>query len=130
MKTMFACGLCCVLVGVGLAIAAEKCYQPSIHQKPCSNRPNMVSSCNTDRWSQTVCISKKLYTAPKDFPDGKTEAASGSTIEDKVECVKEYGCEWDEYVPCCIERVNWDSTPWDMENKIIVNHQVTCPPAG
>ncbi len=128
-KTYVGLALCAIFgshLALGL-VQAEPCYQPSSHQKPCSDRSDMVSSCDTNQWDHSECTSKKLYTAPKDVPDGRVEADSGSTIADKFECVKVYACKWNADAPTCFENVDWDSVPWSMEDKIIVNHQVTCP---
>ncbi len=128
MRTILLCGMLCALVGVGLAFAGEPCYRPSGHQKPCSNRPNMVSSCGTGfQWTETVCKSKRMYTTPVPVPDGKVESDSGSTYTDKIKCVKEYGCQWHVSQAFCYDEVDWDTVPFSMEDKIVDNPKVTCP---
>ena len=119
--------VCCLTMYNALA---EKCYQPSSHEKPCSDRPNMVSSCDTNAWSETVCTSKRMYTQPKPVPREEVEASSGSTYTIKIDCVKVYVCKWSADTLECFGIVDWDFIPFDKEDKIIDNPNVECPTPG
>jgi hypothetical protein len=115
---------------MSLVLATEKCYQPSSLQKPCSSRPNEVSSCDTPQWSETVCKSKRIYTIPVDVPRSEVESSSGATYTVKIDCVKEYGCLWNTELAICYGHViNWDNIPFNKEDKITDDSTVTCPPS-
>jgi hypothetical protein len=133
MKTQFIYVVGLVVASLcvmSLVLAAEKCYQPSSLQKPCSDRPNEVSSCDTTQWSETVCKSKRMYTTPANVPRSEVESDSGATYTIKINCVKEYGCQWHVEDAFCYGNVNWDSIPFDKGDKIIDDSNVTCPPSG
>ena len=132
-KTCFFIATCTITVFLfvlSVVLAVEKCYQPSTQQKPCSSRPNEVSSCDTFAWTETVCKSKRWYTTPVDVPKTEVEADGGTTKTVKINCVKEYGCQWHVDQAFCYSEVVWDEVPFDKEDKIVVDPDVTCPPAG
>ncbi len=131
MKTMFACGLCCVLVGVGLAIAADdkQCQKPNPSTKACYEPDNQVASCEGLSKGECGAVDAlKIYEIEL-FPDGVIKTAEGVTKTESTKCWRTKSCFWNplQSPPACVPNENW--TNWRLGQKTVVNSdpEVKCP---
>lgn len=128
MKTMFACGLCCVLVGVGLAIAADdkQCQKPNPSTKACHEPDNAVASCDKVDELECATTSAVYVYEIEQFPDGTIKTDTGATKTVSANCYRWKGCSWDDdNNNGCKAASDWHV--WRVKQKTVENPEVKCP---
>jgi hypothetical protein len=107
--------------------AAGDCQKPSGNTKACYKPDNAVkcptlvkSECGLSQdWGEW-----KTYEIEK-IPIGATEANSGLTTEEQVDCWRYSRCKWDDEKEECVKNADW--TPWVLEWKTVVDPDGICP---
>ncbi len=124
---MFACGLCCVLVGVGLAIAADdkQCQKPNPSTKACYEPDDAVTSC--EDVTSIDCRETRdvrMYEIEQ-FPDGVIKTESGATKTETTNCWRWRGCSWNYKETKCDTSGSW--SVWRVKQKTVENPDAECP---
>ncbi|HBT76288.1 MAG TPA: hypothetical protein DEB39_05030 [Planctomycetaceae bacterium] len=129
MKTIFACGLCCVLVGVGLAIAADdkQCQKPNPSTKACYEPDNQTASCTDLTIGECGQVDALKMYEIEQFPDGVIKTAEGATKTESTKCWRTKSCFWNpqQSPPGCVPNDIWIN--WILGQKTVENPDAECP---